>query len=42
MGANAATKALRLMGKLERILAIELINAFQAIEYKDFYNLVNL
>ncbi len=34
MGANAATKALRVMENLERILAIELINASQAIEYR--------
>jgi histidine ammonia-lyase len=32
MGANAATKALRVMDNLERILAIELMNASQAIE----------
>jgi histidine ammonia-lyase len=34
MGANAATKALRIMDNLERILAIELINASQAIEFR--------
>jgi histidine ammonia-lyase len=34
MGANAATKALRVMDNLERILAIELMNASQAIEYR--------
>jgi len=34
MGANAATKALRIMGNLERILAIELMNASQAIEFR--------
>jgi histidine ammonia-lyase len=34
MGANAATKALRIMNNLERILAIELMNASQAIEYR--------
>ena len=34
MGANAATKALRIMDNLERILAIELMNASQAIEYR--------
>ncbi|MEM8521041.1 histidine ammonia-lyase [Flavobacterium sp. PL12] len=34
MGANAATKALRVLDNLERILAIELINASQAIEYR--------
>jgi histidine ammonia-lyase len=34
MGANAATKALRVMDNLERILAIELINASQAVEFR--------
>jgi histidine ammonia-lyase len=34
MGANAATKALQVMVNLERILAIELMNASQAIEYR--------
>ena len=34
MGANAATKCLRIMDNLERILAIELMNASQAIEYR--------
>ncbi len=34
MGANGATKALKVMENLERILAIELINASQAIEYR--------
>jgi len=34
MGANAATKALRVMENLERILAIELMNASQAIEFR--------
>ena len=34
MGANAATKALRVIDNLERILAIELMNASQAIEYR--------
>lgn len=34
MGSNAATKALRVMDNLERILAIELMNASQAIEYR--------
>jgi histidine ammonia-lyase len=34
MGANAATKAMRVMENLERILAIELMNASQAIEYR--------
>ena len=33
MGANGATKCLRVMENLERILAIELMNASQAIEY---------
>jgi histidine ammonia-lyase len=32
MGANGATKALRVMDNLERILAI--MNASQAIEYR--------
>jgi len=34
MGANAATKVLRVMDNLERILAIELMNASQAISYR--------
>lgn len=34
MGANAATKCLRIMDNVERILAIELMNASQAIEYR--------
>ncbi|MFV5696173.1 histidine ammonia-lyase [Flavobacterium sp. LB3P122] len=34
MGANGATKALRVMDNLVRILAIELMNASQAIEYR--------
>lgn len=34
MGANGATKALRIMDNLERILAIELMNASQAIQYR--------
>jgi histidine ammonia-lyase len=34
MGANAATKSLRIMENLERILAIELMNASQAIEFR--------
>ena len=34
MGANGATKALKVMDNLERILAIELMNASQAIEYR--------
>lgn len=34
MGANAATKCLKIMENIERILAIELMNASQAIEYR--------
>jgi histidine ammonia-lyase len=34
MGANAATKALKIVDNLERILAIELMNASQAIEFR--------
>jgi histidine ammonia-lyase len=34
MGANAATKALKIIKNLERILAIELMNASQAIEFR--------
>lgn len=34
MGANAATKALNIMENIERILAIELMNASQAIEFR--------
>ncbi len=34
MGANAATKVLRIMENLERILAIELMNASQAISFR--------
>lgn len=34
MGANGATKALRVMQNLERILAIELLNAAQALEFR--------
>ncbi len=34
MGANGATKCLQVMENLERILAIELMNASQAIEYR--------
>ncbi|POS01711.1 histidine ammonia-lyase [Flavobacterium croceum DSM 17960] len=34
MGANAATKCLKVLENLERILAIELMNAAQAIEYR--------
>jgi histidine ammonia-lyase len=40
MGANAATKALRVLDNL--ILAIELLNASQAIEYRRPYYLVTL
>lgn len=35
MGANAATKALRVMENIERILAIELMNASQAIHFRN-------
>ncbi|WP_162128108.1 histidine ammonia-lyase [Flavobacterium phycosphaerae] len=34
MGANAATKTLRIMENVERILAIELMNASQAISFR--------
>jgi histidine ammonia-lyase len=34
MGANAATKAFRVLLNLERILAIELYNAAQALEFR--------
>lgn len=34
MGANAATKALKIIENLERILAIELFNAVQALEFR--------
>ncbi|WP_306350247.1 histidine ammonia-lyase [Flavobacterium sp. '19STA2R22 D10 B1'] len=34
MGANAATKALKIMTNLETILAIELMNASQALEFR--------
>ncbi len=34
MGANSATKCLKVLDNLERILAIELMNASQAIEYR--------
>jgi histidine ammonia-lyase len=34
MGANAATKTLKIINNLERILAIELMNASQAIEFR--------
>ncbi|MCQ0112678.1 histidine ammonia-lyase [Zhouia amylolytica] len=34
MGANAATKCLKIVDNVERILAIELLNASQALEFK--------
>lgn len=34
MGANAATKTLKIVDNLERILAIELFNAAQALEFR--------
>ncbi|OQX73181.1 MAG: histidine ammonia-lyase, partial [Bacteroidetes bacterium 4484_276] len=34
MGANAATKAYKVLENLERILAIELFNAAQAMEFR--------
>lgn len=34
MGANGATKCLRVLNNLERILAIELLNAAQAMEFR--------
>ncbi|MCU0441850.1 MAG: histidine ammonia-lyase [Bacteroidia bacterium] len=34
MGANAATKCLRVVNNTERVLAIELLNAAQALEYR--------
>ncbi len=34
MGANGATKTLRIVDNLERILAIELLNASQALEFR--------
>jgi histidine ammonia-lyase len=34
MGANSATKAFRVAENVERILAIELMNAAQAIEFR--------
>lgn len=34
MGANAATKTLKIINNIERILAIELMNASQAIEFR--------
>lgn len=38
MGANAATKALRVINNLERILAIELFTSAQAIEFRGIKN----
>lgn len=35
MGANAATKCYRVVENLEKILGIEFLNAFQAIEFRD-------
>lgn len=35
MGANGATKTLRIMDNLERILAIELMNASQALHFRE-------
>ena len=34
MGANAATKCLQIVDNLERIIAIELMNASQALSYR--------
>jgi histidine ammonia-lyase len=34
MGANAATKALRVVGNVEQILAIELLTAAQALAFR--------
>ncbi len=34
MGANAATKCMRVMNNVEKVLAIELLTAVQAIEYR--------
>jgi histidine ammonia-lyase len=34
MGANAATKCLRVINNVEKVLAIELLSAAQAIEYR--------
>ena len=34
MGANAATKAFRVVNNVEKILAIELFNAAQALEFR--------
>ncbi|HLN52557.1 MAG TPA: histidine ammonia-lyase [Lentimicrobium sp.] len=38
MGANAATKALKIVNNLERILAIELFTAAQALEFRGIEN----
>jgi len=38
MGANAATKCLRIIDNLERILAIELMNASQALSFREPLN----
>ena len=37
MGANAATKALRVFNNVEKVLAIELMNAAQALEFRRPY-----
>jgi histidine ammonia-lyase len=42
MGANGATKALRVMDNLERILAIELMNALKLSNIEDRYSQVHL
>lgn len=34
MGANAATKFIKVVDNVERILAVELLNAAQAIEFR--------
>jgi histidine ammonia-lyase len=34
MGANAATKAFRVLNNLRRVLSIELLNAAQALEFR--------
>ena len=34
MGANAATKCYRVVGNVEKILAIEMMNAAQALEFR--------
>ncbi len=38
MGANAATKTLRIVNNVERILAIELLTACQALEFREYEN----